>query len=474
MLKCLSRTFTTASLPTQFRIAVVGSGPAGFYTSHRLLREWPNTKIDMYDSLPVPHGLVRFGVAPDHPEVKNVMVTFDKVAEDPRFRFLGNVTIGKTQGGLTVDELKSQYDAVLFSYGASKDRELGIPNEDVWGSESASAFVGWYNGLPAYRDLALPLQDTDTAVVVGQGNVALDVARILLSPIDVLRKTDITEYALEALSKSRIKHVHVVGRRGPIQAAFTSKELREQMALPNVAFKADYEYIKTEIAEAQAILAKNRPLKRLMGILEKGSPTQNAEKSWSLEFLKSPKEILANEDRTAIKGIEYELNRLEGPVGQAQKAVGTGIFQRQECGMVLRSIGYKSVAIEGIPFDARQGRVPNRYGKVLEGEAEVPGLYTAGWLKRGPTGVIVSTMQDAYETADTIVDDLKNGRQMLEGANKDGADALTPLLEKRGVRVVSFGDWKKIEAAEFAAGDKLGKPREKFSRVKDMLAVLDS
>ncbi|KAL0095825.1 hypothetical protein J3Q64DRAFT_1708793 [Phycomyces blakesleeanus] len=473
-LKSLSRKFTSAASATPFRLAVVGSGPAGFYTSHRLLKEWPNTQVDMYDSLPVPHGLVRFGVAPDHPEVKNVMTTFDKVAEDSRFHFLGNVTIGKTEGGLTVEELKSQYDAVLFSYGASEDRKLGIPNEDVWGVEAASAFVGWYNGLPAYRDLALPLEDTDTAVVIGQGNVALDVARILLSPIDVLRKTDITEYALEALSKSRIKHVHVVGRRGPLQAAFTSKELREQMALPNVAFKADHEFIKNEITESQAILSKNRPLKRLMGILEKGSPIQNAEKSWSLEFLKSPKEILTNQDRTAIHGIEYELNRLEGPLDQARKAVGTGIFKRQECGMVLRSIGYKSVPIKGIPFDARQGRVPNRFGKVLESETEVPGLYTAGWLKRGPTGVIVSTMQDAYETADTIVDDLKNGKQMLDGANKEGAAGLEPLLKERGVRVVSFDDWKKIEAAEFAAGAKLGKPREKFSRVKDMLAVLDS
>ncbi|KAI8994508.1 hypothetical protein BDB01DRAFT_714973 [Pilobolus umbonatus] len=463
----LSRAFSTRP----FRLAVVGSGPAGFYTSHKLLKEWPTIQIDMFDRLPVPHGLVRFGVAPDHPEVKNVMTTFDKVAEDDRFRFYGNVPVGTGTKGLTIEDLKRHFDAVLLSYGASEDRKMNIPGEDLYGVESARSFVGWYNGHPDYSTLELPLDDTDTAVVVGQGNVALDIARILLSPIDELRKTDITEYALEALSKSRIKHVHVVGRRGPVQVSFTSKELREQMSLPGVQYKADYDYISREIDESASLISKNRPLKRLMALLNKGSATQVGEKSWALQFLRSPTEILATPDNKKVSGIKYELNRLEGPLDQ-RKAVGTGEYETQECGIVLKSIGYKSVAMDGVPFDDRQGRIPNNYGKILYEGKDLPGMYTAGWLKRGPTGVIVTTMTDAYETAETIVDDLKNGKEMLEGDEKDGADGLTELMKENQIVPVTYSDWKIIEDAEFTLGKEIGKPREKFSKIEDMLAML--
>ncbi|KAI7903913.1 NADPH:adrenodoxin oxidoreductase [Cokeromyces recurvatus] len=468
----ISRAFSTA-VSGPFKLAIVGSGPAGFYTAHRLLKEWPNTQIDMFDILPVPHGLVRFGVAPDHPEVKNVMTTFDKVAEDDRFRFFGNVPIGtQFAKGIGIKELQENFDAVLLSYGASEDRKLGIPGEDAYGVESARSFVSWYNGHPNYCDLQIPpLDDTDTAVVIGQGNVALDIARILLSPIDVLRKTDITEYALEALSKSKIKHVHVVGRRGPVQVSFTSKELREQMALPGVEFHADMDLIKKEITDSQAFISKNRPLKRLLSLLEKGSPTKQGDKSWTAKFLRSPIEVLTNGQKAC--GIKYELNRLEGPLEQ-RKAIGTGEYETQECGVILTSIGYKSIPIDdSIPFDKRQGRIPNRYGKMMKDGEEVSGMYTAGWLKRGPTGVIVSTMTDAYETADTIVDDLKNGKEMLDrGESKAGAEGLKKLMEKRNIRPVNYQDWKKIEAAEFAIGEKMGKPREKFCKIKDMLDVL--
>lgn len=390
MLRSCIRTYST-TVASPFRLAVVGSGPAGFYTSHRLLKEHPNTQIDMYDSLPVPHGLVRFGVAPDHPEVKNVMSTFDRVAEDDRFRFLGNVTVGDSSTGVSVQELRQHYDAILFSYGASQDRQLGIPNEDVFGVDSARSFVAWYNGLPNFDSIKFPLDSTDTAVVIGQGNVALDVARVLLSPIDELRKTDITEYALEALSKSRIRHVHVVGRRGPLQvnpvlisvdfdirlikiyqASFTSKELREQMNLPGVVFHADHEWIKNEVAEAQPFISKNRPLKRLMSILEKGSATKEGDRSWSLKFLRSPVEILAQDNQ--VDGIRYEINRLEGSFDQ-RKAIGTGTFEDQSCGLVLRSIGYKSISMPGVPFNDRQGRVPNYLGKVLTNDNQEVRIY---------------------------------------------------------------------------------------------------
>ncbi|KAI8065333.1 uncharacterized protein B0P05DRAFT_605417 [Gilbertella persicaria] len=468
----IARAFSTAVHHNPFKLAIVGSGPAGFYTAHRLLKEWPDSHISMFDSLPVPHGLVRFGVAPDHPEVKNVMTTFDKVAEDDRIRFFGNVPIGTgSSQSLSIQDLQAHFDAVLLSYGASEDRKMGIPGEDAYGVESARSFVGWYNGHPEFKDLRLPLQDTETAVVVGQGNVALDIARILLTPVDELRKTDMTEYALEALSKSKIKHVHVVGRRGPVQVSFTSKELREQMSIPGVQFNADMDFIHSQIQASEAVINKNRAWKRLMALLEKGSPTKQAEKSWTAKFLRSPVQILTN-DTNRVTGIQYEINRLEGPL-EHPKAVGTGEYETQMCGLVLTSIGYKSIPIQGIPFDHRQGRVPNRFGKIMDQDGhELNGMYTAGWLKRGPTGVIVSTMADAYETADTIVNDLKQQKPMLVHSNKAGAEGLQSIMQERQIQPVSYQDWKKIEAAEFAMGAKLGKPREKFTNVQDMLAVL--
>lgn len=242
------------------------------------------------------------------------------------------------------------------------------------------------------------------------------------------------------------------------------------MSLPGVQFNADMDLINQEIEAAQPFISKNRPLKRLMALLQKGSPSKEAKKSWTAKFLRSPVEVIAENQRVA--GIKYEINRLEGPI-EHRVATGTGKFETQECGLVLTSIGYKSLPIEGVPFNERQGRVPNHYGKIIDGDKEVPGMYTAGWLKRGPTGVIVSTMADAYETADTIVDDLKNGKDMLNGnSSKQGADGLKELMHERHIRSVSYMDWKKIEASEFAVGEKLGKPREKYTRIEDMLAVL--
>jgi adrenodoxin-NADP+ reductase len=451
------------------------------------------------------------------------MNKFDEVATDDRFTFLGNVHVGGKD--LPLSAIKSNYDAIVFSYGASEDRQLNIPGEDLSNVYSARSFVGWYNGLPHHRELMPDLESTDTAVVIGQGNVALDIARMLLSPIDVLRKTDVTDYALEALSKSRIKHVHVVGRRGPLQvygfsldvdvfffsvaltfcfrqAAFTAKELREQMKLPGVRFNTDVRLLQSELANGADHLNKSRPLKRLMSILEKeiSSPnTSFGDKSWTLDFLRSPSRIIPDSTNNTVKAIEYELNRLEGPA-ESRRAIGTGQYITQDCGLLLRSIGYKSIAIEGVPFDQSSGRVPNKYGKVLDGENEVgvvirciesvtlahqpvrssqvPGLYTAGWLKRGPTGVIATTMNDAYETADTLAADFAAGKPFLNEVDgvgqKIGSQGLLQLFKDNKIRPISYVDWKLIERMEFEAGQKIGKPREKFGRIEDMLAVLNT
>ncbi|ORY04847.1 nucleotide-binding domain-containing protein [Basidiobolus meristosporus CBS 931.73] len=462
------RTLVTQAARTP-SLAIVGSGPGGFYTAAKVMQLLPGTKVDMFEALPVPHGLVRFGVAPDHPEVKLVMNRFDEVAESPDFRFFGNVTVGKD---ISVDELKDTYDGVVLSYGASEDRVLNIKNEHVEGVYSARSFVGWYNGHPEHREIGLDLTSTDTAMVVGQGNVALDVARVLLSPIDELRKTDITEHALEALSRSRIKRVHIVGRRGPLQVSFTTKELREMFALPNTKLEIDTELFKDQLAHGQSLLLKNRALKRLLGVLEKEIPTdaiKDAEKFWSLKFLRSPVEIISESNR--VKAVKMEINTLEGPT-DSQVALGTGSYEEIESGLVFRSIGYKSTPIEGIPFDARRGVVPNVCGRIMDGEQVLDGMYTSGWLKRGPSGVIVSTMQDAFETAGAIAADIKNGKPFLQ-PTKSSRD-IPNLLKERNVRAVSYKDWKNIEKLEFDLGAARGKPREKLTSVEEMLQAVNA
>ncbi|KAI8345184.1 hypothetical protein B0O80DRAFT_394795 [Mortierella sp. GBAus27b] len=489
-----------------FRVAVIGSGPGGFYTSHRILKNVPQASIDMFEALPVPHGLVRFGVAPDHPEVKNVMSTFDEVAQNPNFTFIGNtsvgtfITPGSPKATLEISDLQPHYDAILLAYGAHEDRLLGIPNEQsLQGVMAARSFVGFYNGLPSEQDTEIDLSQAETAVVIGQGNVALDVARILLTPLEELKKTDLTDKMIKILEKSRVKNVHVIGRRGPLEVAFTSKEFREMLHLPDTTFHMDEALLASEMERAGKTL--DRPRKRLMGLLEKGikESKPNQPKSWSLLFLRSPlgfqgeeSESGSGDQKTALKSIELGINRLEGDLGH-RKAVATGEKETLECGLAFRSIGYKSVGILGVPFDERKGIVPNLDGKVSSPQRDpdpsrvpsfeslrplVPGLYAAGWLKRGPIGVIATTMADAYQTGDTIVADWIGGQAMLNNdqeAPKDqrSTNPVLDLLHSRGHKTVCYADWKKIEQKEFELGAKVGKPREKFLSVEEMLNVLD-
>ncbi|KAG0303744.1 NADPH-adrenodoxin reductase [Dissophora globulifera] len=439
----------------------------------------------MYEAMPVPHGLVRFGVAPDHPEVKNVMHTFDEVARNPNFTFIGNtsvgtfVTPGASKAQLEVSDLRPHYDAILLAYGAHEDRLLGVSNEQTLkGVMAARSFVGFYNGLPSEQDLEIDLSQSETAVVIGQGNVALDVARILLTPLEELKKTDLTDKMIRILEKSRIKHVYVVGRRGPLEVAFTAKELREMLQLPNTTFYMDQQLLASEMERAGKSL--ERPRKRLMGLLEKGIKESKPDqpKSWSLLFLRSPMGFTGKDDNNNsghLAAIDLGINRLEGEDSN-RKAVSTGEKESLECGLAFRSIGYKSVGIQGVPFDERKGIVPNIDGKVVDADQNlVPGLYAAGWLKRGPIGVIATTMADAYQTGDTMISDWISGRPMLNGNSKDkqGGKPVLDLLHARGHRTVSYQDWQKIEQKEFELGAKSGKPREKFLTVEEMLKVLD-
>uniref|UniRef100_A0A8D2N2Z7 NADPH:adrenodoxin oxidoreductase, mitochondrial n=1 Tax=Zonotrichia albicollis TaxID=44394 RepID=A0A8D2N2Z7_ZONAL len=453
------------------RVCVVGSGPAGFYTAQHILKHHGGALVDIYEKLPVPFGLVRFGVAPDHPEVKNVTNTFTQTARSGRCGFYGNVTVGRD---VTVPELQQAYHAVVLSYGAEDNRVLGIPGENLPGVYSARAFVGWYNGLPENQDLK-PDLSCETALILGHGNVALDIARILLSPLQLLRKTDITDSSLAALACSKVKRVWLVGRRGPLQVAFTIKELREMINLPGaraVLDPADFTGLESAVKDA------SRPRKRLTELMIKtalekpvemqaGAAGAAAPREWGLKFQRSPQEVLPSADGSRARGVRMALTRLEGS-GDSAKAIPTGDVEELECGLVLSSIGYRSLPLDpAVPFDSQRGVIPNSSGRV-EG---VPGLYCSGWVKRGPTGVIITTMNDSFDTAQSLLEDLQGGVLDIS-PSREGFGLVESILHSRGVRPVSFSDWEKIDAAEVARGKAAGKPREKIVDPAEMLRII--
>ncbi|KAF7548297.1 hypothetical protein G7Z17_g7148 [Cylindrodendrum hubeiense] len=478
-----------------FRLAVVGSGPAGFYTSYRVMGKIPSARVDMYESLPVPFGLVRHGVAPDHPEVKNCQEKFDEIASSPNFTFIGNVSIGQPGHStqhctIELQSLLRNYDAVLFSYGASEDRKLGIPGESTLNCiYSARHVVGWYNGLPDCAGLDLDLTQGEEAVIIGQGNVALDVARMLLEDIDVLKKTDITEHALAKLAESRVKRVHVVGRRGPMQAAFTIKEIRELMKLSRVEF---HSFDRSLVPEDLKSLP--RATRRLMEVLVKGSPTphESASKSWSLDSCLSPKQFLANQESLSnVASTEFNITELSSPFDPKSPVKSTGETVILPSDIVFRSVGYKSVPLPGfddagIQFDDRRGIICNDgLGRVRSlassnkaedvNKQNVPGVYCAGWVKRGPTGVIASTMQDAFITGDAIAEDWLSGAPFSNTSSEQpmrGWEEVRKEADSSNGRAVAWDDWRRIDQAERERGQKAGKEREKFTSTADMLAVL--
>ncbi|XP_069125028.1 NADPH:adrenodoxin oxidoreductase, mitochondrial-like [Argopecten irradians] len=460
---CQCSSAPTSSVP---HVCIVGSGPAGFYTAQQLLKGNQNVIVDIYEKLPVPFGLVRFGVAPDHPEVKNVINTFTKTAHSERCSFIGNVEVGRD---VTLKQLQTAYSAVVLAYGADDDRTLGIPGEDLDNVVSARSFVGWFNGLPQDRDLEVDLS-AERAIILGHGNVALDVARILLTPIDILKKTDISQHALDALSQSKVREVLLVGRRGPLQVAFTIKELREMIKIPeskpNLDQK-DYQELKDLLPDLP------RPRKRLTELMYKTAleptPTdtklwRDAKREWGLHFLKSPVHI--NGDSGKVTGVKFAINRLEGEDPVDRKAVATEKTEDIDCGLVLRSIGYRSVSIDkDIPFNTQKGVVSHTHGRVQG----LNGVYCSGWVNTGPVGVILTTMTNGFDVGKAVIQDLSNG--VLSVTGKQGKDGILSQLQKSGVQVVSFSDWKKIDEAEIQKGEHCGKPREKIVDIDSMLKI---
>ncbi|KAL7417703.1 hypothetical protein BDY24DRAFT_405726 [Mrakia frigida] len=546
---------TSSSRP--LKLAIIGGGPSGFYAASRLLAQLPidssqgkDVEVHVYERLPTPHGLVRYGVAPDHPEVKNVQHKFDLLANDPRFQFFGNVSIGTSPASpppstssshppytyphslhIPLSTILPHYTHLLLSHGSSSSASLPnlqnsatspTPLQNV---HPALAFVSWYNGHPAHSHLSPALDKTKHVTIIGQGNVALDCARILLKGADGLKGTDVPESVLEVLRSSKVETVEVVGRRGPGQVAFTTKEFREMMALEGVAFElGGGEELRAEAEKEVARIGgtEERMRKRILGLMAKGSTSKGEKKkTFKLSFLRTPLSYNAPSSSAStppppISSITYGLNKLLAPPLPASRApphqpdqtppptlaMLTDEEVEVATDMVIESVGYRSEGIEGagemVPFDERRGRVRNLGGRVVNAEGQpIPNTYTSGWASRGPVGVIASTMYDSYSTIDLLLSDFHTLAGVLEhtphsssssssskhvGLSPTPAPGPPPEIEaakgarkdgSREGRVIGYEEWKRIEEKERVTGEEKGKTAEKFVDVERMLEVLN-
>jgi ferredoxin--NADP+ reductase len=443
------------------RVAVVGSGPAGFYAAAALLASDLPVEVDMIERLPTPWGLVRLGVAPDHPKLKTVSRAFEKTAALPGFRFVGNVEVGRD---VLHADLVRLYGAVVYAFGAQTDRRLEIPGEELPGSWSATAFVAWYNGHPDFQELDFDL-DVERAVVIGNGNVAVDVARMLALTPDELAPTDTTDPAIAAIGSSPIREIVMLGRRGPAQASFTTPELQELGELAGADVIVDPAELELDPA-SEAALEHDTNARRNLEVLREyaARKPEGKPRSIRLRFLVSPVAILG-EGR--VEAVEIVRNRLE-----AGRAVATDERETIPAGLVFRSVGYRGVALAGVPFDESTGTIANDRGRALGEDARpLPGVYCAGWIKRGPTGVIGTNKKDASETAELLLEDARAGRLERGAATADEVDA---FLDERGVRRVLYPGWTAIDELERSRGEPLGRPRVKLATWNELLDAAES
>ena len=443
------------------RVAVVGSGPAGFYAANALLTADPPAEVDMIERLPTPWGLVRLGVAPDHPKLKDVSRAFERTALRPGFRFFGNVELG---AAITHDDLVQLYDAVIYAVGAQTDNRLGVPGEELPGSWSATQFVAWYNGHPDFQELEFDLSG-ERAVVVGAGNVALDVARMLALTREELAPTDTTDRAIEAISESGIREIVVLARRGPAQAAFTTPELKELGQLAGADVVVDPAELELDTASASSLEGNTNATRNLEVLREFASrePTGKPRRV-VLRFLVSPVAIVGEDAVEAVEIVHNELVAEDGRIS----ARATERRETIPAGIVFRSVGYRGVALPGLPFDPARGTLLNNGGRVLDqGGAPVGSVYCAGWIKRGPTGVIGTNKKDATETVQLLLEDAAAGRLPRIPEPRD----LAEVLAERGGDPVLYAGWEEIDRVEKAAGEPHGRPRVKLHSWEELLAA---
>lgn len=454
------------------RVAIIGAGPSGFYVAEHLLRQRDYVvEIDIFDRLPTPYGLVRGGVAPDHQKIKSVTKTYEKTALNPRVRFYGGVEFGTD---LTLSVCRNLYHQIVYTTGAQTDRQLGIPGEDLKGSHPATEFVAWYNGHPDFRDLTFDFSH-ESAAVIGVGNVAVDVARILCRTTDELAKTDIADYALEALSQSNIKEVNMLGRRGPTQAAFTNPELREMGELAGAdVWVPPAEAKLDDLSQAALDASQDRTTLRKVAMINDYAKreTTGKERKLILRFLVSPEELYGDE-ANQVMSMRLVHNELYATEDGALRPRATGVFEELSAGLVFRSVGYQGVALPDVPFDERRYTIPNEKGRVIDPETSGPriGEYASGWIKRGPSGVIGTNKPDALETVQCMMEDVQN-RNVLT------PDTLSPKVAQERIReikpsYVSFEDWQRLDTLEIQQGKSQGRPRVKFTRIADMLSALN-
>jgi ferredoxin--NADP+ reductase len=442
------------------RAAIVGAGPSGFYAADRLLRA--GFEVDLYDALPTPFGLVRAGVAPDHPKIKSVTRVYAKTAGHESFRFFGGVTLG---ADVSREDLTARYHAVIYAIGTATDNRLGIAGEDRPGSHPATDFVAWYNGHPHFADQMFDLNG-GRAVVIGNGNVAIDVARMLVLDPGELAPTDTADHALSAFGMAGVTEVVLVGRRGPAQAAFTNPELRELGELERADVMVDPAQL--EGVDEPEDTTKRRNVE-ILREYSRRRPSAGRSHRLELRFLRSPLEILGDGTSGPVTGVRLAVNRLvTGPDGRIS-AEPTGVEEVVECGLVLRSIGYRGTPLAGIPFDERRGLIRNENGRVVTDAGVCPGEYVVGWIKRGPSGVIGTNKKDATDTVARILEDAETGSLGTPVPELSGAEAVAGWLSERVPDHVTWAGWEAIDAHESALGEQSGRPRVKLVRVAELL-----
>ena len=453
------------------RVAIIGAGPAGFYCAGQLFKEYSDSvKVDMFDRLPVPFGLVRFGVAPDHLKIKSVTKLYERIANKPGFRLWGNVEFGKH---IDLEDLRANYHCIVFAYGAQGSRRLSIPGENLQGSHAATDFVAWYNGHPDYSKYTFDLS-VDTAVVVGIGNVAIDVARILCLTKEELLQSDIADYAMDALLQSRVRDVVLLGRRGPAQAAFTNPEIKELGDLQDADIHVIDEEAELDILSRQEVdLNGDKMLVRKVEIIQDFSERKynNKSKVIRMRFLTSPVEIFGN-GSGKVSGMRLVKNEIYRTDQGALKARPKDMYEDISVGLVLRSVGYLGSAVPDIPFDNESGMICNSQGRILNPETQefLTGMYTCGWIKRGPTGVIGTNKEDSIESVNCLIEDVKSGKILKP--SDPSIVRIEELVRSRQPDVFTFMDWKQIDNMEIDKGSLVGRPRIKFTSTSSMLKAL--